>query len=401
MKDLLLEVEGFRRGPEAAATGPGWVLILDGVVAHAAAVPPPGWPDGVPMRRGGWLCEPLADAHVHLALVGSWDPEERRRVASLGEEEALERALALLASLRAAGVAAVRDGGDRRGLALAAARVANRAPGLYAAVLPAGEPILRRGDYGGFLGRGVEDLAGGLALLAANARGGATHAKVVATGANSWDRAGEVGPPHFSPRELATLLEAAWSLGLPPMVHANGPLGWVVSARPHSVEHGYWMAKGDLAALGREGILWVPTLGAWAELGQSPGLSPPRLAVIARTDRRQRRRVAEATAAGVAVLAGSDAGCPGVPLEGGLGLRREVGRLAAAGLPPARALATSTWHARRALEASLGHPLGGLTPGGAAGFVWLARDPGRSLDALDRPLGSWLGGVFAEATHHA
>ncbi|MHB8762833.1 MAG: amidohydrolase family protein [Deferrisomatales bacterium] len=388
MTDLLLAAEGLRRGSRGTATSPAWVLVVDGRIAHTGPVPPASIPPGVPVLRGGWLVEPLADAHVHLFLSGATDAGERRRVAQLDDDLALDRVLGVLEHLRDRGVAAVRDAGDPRGLALRAARVANAHPGRYASVLPAGEPVFRTGRYGGFLGRGVAGVFEAAQLLARNAASGATHAKVLATGVNSLEAAGRVDPPQFAPAELAAILTEARGLGLRTMVHANGPLGWVLAADPGSLEHGFWMGEGDLETVARRRVLWVPTLGAWAALGQRPDLAPEARAVVEATDERQRAQVLRARDLGVRIAAGSDAGTPGV--DHGEGLLGELRRLAGAGLVPAEALAASTHRARRELEAELGRPLGGLEPGGPAGFLWLRDDPGRNLATLASPLGTWI-----------
>lgn len=393
MKDLLLRPEGLRRGARAELLVRPWVLVRDGRVAHCAEAAPEGMPEGIPLLSGGWLAEPLADAHVHLFLPGSFDAGERRRVAALPREDALARVMDLLEACRLRGVAAVRDGGDPHGLALEAAALANARPERYAAVLPAGEPISRRGGYGAFLGPGAADLGEALRLLEGLRKRGATHAKLLATGINSLAEAGRVDPPGFSPAEVRALLERARVLALPAMVHANGPLE-ALGGPPGpgaTLEHGFWLGGGDPEALAETATPWVPTLGAWAELLRHPGLTDAQRTVVAATDARHRREVAVGRAAGAALLAGSDAGTPGV--EHGEGLPRELGHLARAGLPAQDCLATA-FGARTLCGRWLGRPLGGLSEGDEAGFLWLAADPGEDLRALERPRAVWLGGTW-------
>ncbi|MBI5440566.1 MAG: amidohydrolase family protein [Deltaproteobacteria bacterium] len=393
MKTFLLRPDGLRRGPLCDSVPEPWVFILDGSVAAVAPGPAPELPEGTPVLRGGWLVEPLADAHVHLSLSGSRDVAERRRVGALGREASLERVLGLLQEYRRAGIAVVRDGGDRTGIVLEAAATANRRPDRFAAVRPAGEAVYRAGFYGSFLGSGARDVREAAALLERNRALGATLAKFLATGLNGLVRAGEVEPGGFSEAELSELISVAHALGLPPMIHANGPLGGLARclAPETTLEHGFWMASDDLADLAKAGAAWTPTVGAWAAL-DGLGLPAQQLAVVGETHGRQLQAVREAEAAGVELLAGSDAGTPGV--EHVSGLFGELGRLREAGLRASSALAASCSSTRRRLERALGRPVGSLELGEPAGFVWLEADPVSQPEALRCPWAVFLGGAW-------
>ena len=391
--NLCFALDGARAGPDAAPLAPVWLWVRHGVVEHLAEHPPPELPRDTLWEHGGWVVEPLADAHVHLFLDGSRDPATRAGTAGMTREAALERALAVLASCRGLGIAAVRDGGDPHGLALEAASRANPHTDRYAVVLPAGEPVFRRGQYGGFLGQGVEAAEDAARLLDQNRRRGATHAKVLATGLNSLDTPGQVGPVQFDPGELQAITAVARGLDLPVMVHANGPLAAVLAAGPDSLEHGFGCHRADLQEMADRRIVWVPTLGAWAELLHHPGLAPAQVRVVQETDRNHRRQVRDGHALGVRIAAGSDAGTPGV--AHGQGVLREIGRLAAAGLSPEAALAAATHTSRALCQAECPRPLGGLSPGQPAGFVWLARDPVANPSTLEQPRGVFLGGTWS------
>ena len=84
--------------------------------------------------------------------------------------------------------------------------------------------------------------------------------------------------------------------------------------------------------------------------------------------------VRRAAAAGVTVLAGTDAGM--VPHGR---IREEVGLLLAAGLTPDQALGAASWDARR----YLGHP--GIEEGAPADIVAYRDDPRADADVLLRP----------------
>lgn len=396
--NLLVVLEGLRRGPQAAVISPAWVLIWEGEVVHAGPTPPQGRPEPCLVLKGGWAVEPLADAHVHLHLAGDTDPAVRRVVAGLGREAALERILDLLRGCRLRGIAAVRDAGGPRGLALEAARIANRHPERYAAVAAAGEPLCKAGGYGGFLARGAEDLGEALRRVEENRRAGAAYLKILATGANSLEEFGAVGPVQFSQEELSAIARESRGAGLGVMVHANGPLQTILGCRPDTLEHGFWLEEADLETLAEERIGWTPTLEAWAVLADRTELTERQRDVQQITYSRHRQEVAQGASRGICLLAGSDAGTPGV-LHGD-GLLGEVARLAEVGLAKPRALAASTWSARVLCEEALGRPLGGLDVGRKAGFVWVGNDPGEDLAALGTPLGVYLGGQWTPGTQN-
>ncbi len=392
-ENLCLALDGARSGPDATPLAPAWLWVRHGTVEHLAGHAPPELPPDTLWVRGGWAIEPLAEAHGHLFLDGAREPEIRARTAALPRQAALERILAVLESYRSLGIAAVRDGGDPHGLALEATQFANSRPERYAVVLPAGEPVFRRGQYGGFLGQGVETTADAARLLDQNRRRGATHAKILATGLNSLDTPGQVGPVQFLPEELLAIAAAARGLALPLMVHANGPLTEVLAASPASVEHGFGCSPADRQRMATRNIPWVPTLGAWAELADHPGVTPDQVRVVRETDGNHRRDVRDGHALGVRIVAGSDAGTPGV--AHGRGLLREIERLAAAGLSPEAALAAATHTSRSLCQTESHRPLGGLVPGKPAGFVWLAEDPLANPSTLEQPRGVFLGGTWS------
>ncbi|WP_051297573.1 amidohydrolase family protein [Brevibacterium album] len=94
---------------------------------------------------------------------------------------------------------------------------------------------------------------------------------------------------------------------------------------------------------------------------------------------RVRARLREAHAAGIPVIAGSDAAVPGVPF--GAGLVEEVAELSAAGLGHREALRAATSVAARALGA---RDTGAVEPGRAADLLLVRGDPLSDLGALCR-----------------
>ncbi len=388
-EELVFKLDGLRRGHTASLVSPAWVRVAGGKVFYAGGGPVEVH-EGARVLEGGYLCEPLADAHVHLFLCGSLDERERERTRVLGRDDALSRILYLLKRYRRQGVAVVRDGGDPNGLALEAAAIANAEPATYAAVRPSGIPLHRKGRYGDFLGEGVQDLAGALSLIDQNVKNGATQIKLLATGINSLDRAGGYGEAQFTEREVRELVGHARSLGVGVMAHANGPVGWLASAGVDSVEHGFYAGRDGLAGMARHRTCWLPTLEAWAALAGYPGLSPKQKDVVRCTHAAHLQEVGAGFGAGVMIATGSDAGTPGV--LHGTGLVSELGRLVEAGLDGQAALAASTRRARTLCEG--GDVESGLYEGAEAAFVWTRKDPALDPATLLTPLGVMLGGEF-------
>lgn len=337
---------------------PAFILVKDGLVEYIGGKAPEGIEPGLPSFSFDAVCEPLADAHVHLFLTGSNDPEERKAAGKLPREEALERIMGILEMLRRRGIASVRDGGDPHGLAVEAARLAKNTPSRYAQVAPSGQPLFRRGFYGGFLGAGVDSMDEAARLIRFNARAGAAQIKILATGLNSLDVPGRVGASQWSRSELAGLAEIAAGEGLRLMVHANGPCRDIIDVRPVSLEHGFWMAEEDLASLAGSGVVWTPTMAAWLGVLREKTLTSSQRFTVETTAARQRDAVAAASKLGCRLAAGSDAGTPGVPHDGGL--EGELRLLAGAGLGAEGALRASISESALLCGASSG----GLNSGG-------------------------------------
>jgi imidazolonepropionase-like amidohydrolase len=162
-------------------------------------------------------------------------------------------------------------------------------------------------------------------------------------------------------------------------IHATTPetITSAIEAGIDSIEHGVGVTDAQIAAMAARGIALVPTLSILPQLpsvvlgmGPAPDAAAAMLAAVERHPEMVRR----AAAAGVLVLAGTDAGM----VPHGL-IREEIGRLAAAGLPTADALAAGSWLARRYLG------LPALAEGAPADLVAYPADPRHDLDVLKRP----------------
>lgn len=114
-----------------------------------------------------------------------------------------------------------------------------------------------------------------------------------------------------------------------------------------------------------------------AEVPLDPTLAVTEVALPADTHRVLRQRVHEFVAAGGTVVAGSDAGMPGVPFGGGL--HRELELLVACGLTPTEALRAATSEAARVLGDD---EVGSIARGRAADLLIVDGRPHEDVTAL-------------------
>ncbi|HZP40801.1 MAG TPA: amidohydrolase family protein [Candidatus Binatia bacterium] len=151
------------------------------------------------------------------------------------------------------------------------------------------------------------------------------------------------------------------------------------------------LAPGDLRPLERQVLAAdvIAALGAAPRSAAFAELGAQREKIAAAHDAR-RRTVAKLRAAGVTILAGSDAANAGdAP---GAGLHVEIEKLVDAGLTPGEALRTATWENARFL-AGEGADFGELAPGKRADLLLVDGDPTADPTVLDRIAAVWLDGA--------
>jgi imidazolonepropionase-like amidohydrolase len=201
-------------------------------------------------------------------------------------------------------------------------------------------------------------------------RAGADVIKCATTGGAS-SRAGH-GPkdPAFDPDEMRALVDEAHMLGRKVMCHALGGPGLRVAleAGVDSIEHGCFLDEDpDLIALMAErGVFLVPTLLVYEyhRESRSPHVRERGLALQAH----HIETVQRALAAGVRVVAGTDAGGHGHPPNAA-----ELQHLVAAGLTPMQAIQAATSLAAECL--GLDREIGTVEKGKRADLVVVEGDP--------------------------
>ncbi|MBI9074869.1 MAG: amidohydrolase family protein [Desulfatibacillum sp.] len=269
----------------------------------------------------------LVDAHVHLVMSGAVDPVIREAQLFASYEKAAPVINRHLDEALASGVVALRDGGDWGGHALQFVREAGPMPVIAKC---AGKAWRASKRYGKLVGRApVEGQS--LAEALKNDDQSPDFIKVVGSGLNSLVEFGKQTPPQFSLEELTEAVEAARSMGLDVMVHANGdePVRIAVEAGCQSVEHGFFMGRENLKRMADKGTVWVPTAVTMESYAQSLPMEDPQRDGALRNLEAQVKLISLARELGVTLAVGTDAGSTGV--HHGRSLWREMALFMEAG----------------------------------------------------------------------
>jgi len=343
------------------------LVIVDGVVAGAAPLPSRE-PDAV-----GWVVPGLADVHNHLSLASP----------AGDHEEPVIRVRASASVELAVGVLAIREPGSPDDASMLLAAEVGRPR-----VVTAGRFLAPPRGYFPGLAREVTCAELARAAVEEAARSG-RWAKIIG------DFLG--GPGEFVPNWPADVLAEAvgkvHAAGGRVAVHAVCPqaVDAAVAAGVDSVEHGWAVTDTHFAAMRARNVAWVPTLmpggsQAACEFAAAMGFSTGTRDWMRTALDAQPATVARAHAAGVTVLAGTDAGQGphGVIVE-------QITMLAEAGMPVAAAIGAGSWTARRWLG------LACLEPGAPADLVLYGADPRVDLDVLRRPALIVLDGQVIES----
>ena len=198
----------------------------------------------------------LGDCHIHMVLDGilSWkEAMDRHRAAP--DEEAVRR---VLRQYQRAGMTFLRDGGDKYGASLLAAKLA---PEYGLCYLSPAYPIFEKGRYGAFIGRGFETISEYRALLEDVRRRGGTFLKIMISGLVDFHVYGRLSCPPPEPETIREMIHIGHEEGFPVMAHCNGvePTQAALSAGVDSLEHGYFLNEETLHQLAESDTVWVPT----------------------------------------------------------------------------------------------------------------------------------------------
>ena len=377
---VVLRAPRLLDGTGAAPVADAACWLQGGRIAYAGpAGGLPGAAAGVPARDfpGATLLPGLIDVHVHL--VASAGPDLAADVPA-GEAE---RTLAAVANARRqleAGVTVVRDLGAPGGEVVQVARAVEAGTVAGPRILAAGPAVTMTGGHIAYLGRVTDGVDAMRAAVRANLALGAGCIKVVATG-GVLTRGIDPREAAYSQPELDALVGEAHRLGLTVAAHAIGEGGVAAALRAgvDSIEHGMFLDEATIELFLAAGARYTPTFSAPHGILAGPNV-PGWIKERARpAAQAQVASFRAAVAAGVPVVAGTDAGTPDNHHGG---VAQEVAFMVEAGLDVRVAVRAATAEAADLL----GMPdRGVLREGAPADVLVAAGDVCADVTALARP----------------
>ncbi len=315
-----------------------WVAISDGSIA-AICPERPGTADRE--VDVGFVTPGLIDMHIHLVWDGSGDP-----VATLRAESKQETTLRAVHNARKqirGGVTTVRDVGSVADIAISVAHAVRddwvEGPRTYAS----GRTVIISGGHDPFWGLESDGPEACRAAVRQLRSAGADLIKTSATGGVYGQAVGEApGASELSLAELEAIVDEAQRFDLDVAAHAVGREGIenAIEAGVNTIEHGNLMDEASIERLVTENLAYDATLFVYGRIAEG-GNGIPEYA------RRNANEVYEQHAAafrraldcGCRILAGSDAGSPGVPHAG---LHLELERMVAEGMSDEAAMSAAT-----------------------------------------------------------
>jgi imidazolonepropionase-like amidohydrolase len=322
----------------------------------------------------------LIDCHVHLCLDPTiFDPQAQSRGT---DAEELAAMAARAESMLRAGITTARDLGGGRFLELALRDAIARGEALGPRLLCAGQPVTSPRGHCHFWGGEAADVDAARAVIDRQRERGVDLIKVIATGGNL-TRGSKPREAQYDDATLAAIVAYARELGYRIASHCHGTAGIRASAAAcvTTIEHCTWLGENGsgsdydpeaAAALAANGIWVSPTINTgWRRFIEAGDARGPRIGA----------NFAAMRAAGVRLIASTDAGIPNVPHAD---LPRALPLFARyAGLTPVESLRAATADAAAAL--GIGEETGTLAVGHAADLIVVEGDPLADLACLAAP----------------
>jgi len=324
----------------------------------------------------------FVDAHVHLFMSGTKDPEVRQHQLDAPFEDMKKIISRHIHQQLAHGVVAVRDGGDYDGHALRYKKECLPLEKLPICLKSAGRAWRASGRYGRLIGRPPSG-RNSLAQAIAHSGKGVDHVKIVNSGLNSLIKFGKMTLPQFNADQLRAAVRTAGDLGLRVMVHANGelPVKLAIEAGCHSIEHGFFMGKDNLRRMADRQVMWVPTAYTMKAYHESLDTTSVEGEVSLRNLEHQMNQISKAMQFGVPIAIGTDCGSLGV--HHGSAFKEELRLLMQAGMTLEKGIQCATQNGAQTL--GVADNFGRLSTGMPATFVAARGDLSRLPDNLNAP----------------
>ena len=342
-----------------------------------------GW-ENLEFPTGAVAIPGLIDAHVHMDLDPHLRSPDDQFTASRADRDL--RMVARARDMVRAGITTARDlgGGEWRELALRDAIGRGELSGPR--LLCAGQPLTIVEGHCHFWGGVASTREEQAAVVARQLERGVDWVKVMATG-GYFTKGSGVDRAQFSAEEIARAVAQGAASGLETAAHCHGKVGIFNAARAgvRTIEHcSFASAQGYGADYDAAVVAEVAAQGAWV----SPTINGNWLGRMEKEGeptaffRNMQRVLSELRAAGIPLLASTDAGIPGVFHHGLPAGLRAFAKYAE--VPPVEALRSATRDS--ALGLGLEAVCGRLAEGLSADVLVLAGDPLADLDWLDKPL---------------
>jgi imidazolonepropionase-like amidohydrolase len=299
------------------------------------------------------ILPPLVDAHVHLAMSGTINKKNREHQLNAVYDEIKHNISNHIYSCFSHGIMAVRDGGDHYGHSLKFKKSNSNFLKNPMIIHVAGKGWYREGRYGSLVGQPVAKNESLADLILKEKYDDIQHIKIINSGLNSLSDYGKETPPQFNLIEMKEAVNAAKSLGLKVMVHANGniPVKISVEAGCDSIEHGYFMGMKNLELMAKNNVSWIPTTTPMKAFLEQIGTSSNDGKIAELNLKHQIKQMEFAREIGVNVVAGTDSG--GFGVNHGVSLIEELKIFSKAGYKINETIKCATTNAYRLLGIDL------------------------------------------------
>ncbi len=340
--------------------------------------------------QGLTLIPGLIDAHVHMVL----NPEERDPIAHtlLSEDESMAAMAVRARAMLAAGITTARDLGGGRWLELRLRQQIAEGAVHGPRLVCSGQPITSPGGHCHFWGGEAPSTAAALEVLARQLEHDVDLIKIMATGGSITPGSKPIDA-QFDQETVTAVVQAAQAAGKAVAAHCHGTAGirHAANAGVTTIEHCSWVGPtgwgtdfdpAAVATMARQGVWVSPTVNAgWQRYLDAAQKRKDEGKPVDPTGGflgKMRYAYQQLQAAGVGLIASTDAGIPNVfhhHLPRALAVFQQI-----AELTPVATLRAATSDCASAL--GLADSVGQIAVGMSADFLLVRGDPLNDLSVL-------------------